>query len=330
MQQVNQFGAFTGADGAIINQLLGSSIGATTGNVYYVDPVNGDDNSGTGLSPASAVQSLATGYALLSSGNNDVLVVIGNGLSGGSVRISSNFTWSKNAAHMIGMAAPSVYSLRARIAPPTAATAFANFFTISGSGCYFRNTAWFQGFGTGVAASICMTLTGTRCVFENCSLEGMGDTTSATSASSRTLLLNGGGEHTFRNCSMGLDTITRTGANSTIEWKADTVRNTWISCYFPAYVGAGGAPTFGYTGAAASLDREQVFTDCLFMNAIGSGATSMTAGFTLTAASGGLVVWNGTTGIVGATAICDSATKSQMYCCGPAASGAQGIGVTVT
>ena len=78
------------------------------------------------------------------------------------------------------------------------------------------------------------------------------------------------------------------------------------------------------------MDREQEFYDCLFLNSIGSAATAMTAGFTLAAASGGLVVWRGTTGIVGATAICDSTTKTQMYLCGPAASGAQGIGVTVT
>ncbi len=100
-------------------------------------------------------------------------------------------------------------------------------------------------------------------------------------------------------------------------------------CIFPAYVGAGGAPTFIHTAAAAAIDREQIFRRCLFLNAIGAGATAMTAGVTMAASSGGVVIWDNC-GNYGLTAICDATTKSQMYLNGPAVNGAAGVMVTVT
>ena len=82
-----------------------AGLAATTGNVFYCDPVNGlDTNNGQvpasgGVAGVGPVQSLAAGYALLRYGYNDVLVLIGNGQSSGSAHIHATFTWSKNAAH---------------------------------------------------------------------------------------------------------------------------------------------------------------------------------------------------------------------------------------
>src|SRR5208337_893128 len=151
-------GAFTNLTVAAINAALAQvGLAATTGNVYYLDPVNGlDTNDGqtpSGL-PLSGghgpVATLQAGYNLLRNGFNDVLVLIGNGQSSGSARITS-FTWSKNAAHLVGVCAPSAVSQRARIANPLTAglTITANFFTVSGNGCLFSNLSWFVGAGAG-------------------------------------------------------------------------------------------------------------------------------------------------------------------------------------
>ena len=144
-----QLGAVSYAGATAIQQAISRSATGMTGNVYYLDPVNGLDGN-TGLLPTSAVQTLAAGYALLTSGNNDVLVLIGNGASSGSARITT-FTWAKSACHLIGVCAPSMTSQRARIANPTTSgiTITANFFTVSGSGCLFQNLSFFVGAGAG-------------------------------------------------------------------------------------------------------------------------------------------------------------------------------------
>src|SRR5208337_4004883 len=112
-------GAFTNQTVAAINAALAQAgLAATTGNVFYLDPVNGLDTN-DGASPNAVqlsgghgpVQTLQAGYNLLRNGYNDVLVLIGNGQSSGSARITS-FTWSKNAAHLVGVCAPSAVSQR--------------------------------------------------------------------------------------------------------------------------------------------------------------------------------------------------------------------------
>ena len=224
-------GAFTNVTVAAINAALAQAGFSTTGNVFYCDPVNGlDTNDGqtSNAVPLSGghgpVQSLGAGYALLRNGFNDVLVLIGNGQSSGSARLAAGFTWAKNAAHLIGICAPSAVSQRARIALPTGAgqaVITANFFTVSGNGCMFSNLSWFQGAGagqTGIAAAILMTITGSRNAFINCDFEGMGDATSAADAGSRSMLISAGGqENYFKHCNLGLDTVQRTNANSSVE-----------------------------------------------------------------------------------------------------------------
>ena len=112
---ITQFGAFTPTTANLIQQAIAGAGFGTTGNIYYLDPVNGlDTNNGlldtpVGQSGQGPVQTLAAGYALLRSGYNDVLVLIGNGQASGSARINS-FTWAKNAAHLMGVCAPSAVS----------------------------------------------------------------------------------------------------------------------------------------------------------------------------------------------------------------------------
>jgi hypothetical protein len=314
-------GAFTIANISAIMANLQQVIGVT-GNVYFLDPANGNDNfngqfptnQGGGQGP---VKTLASGYALLADGNNDVLVLISNGTVSSTARLSSGFTWAKNAAHLVGMCSPSLFSQRARIAPTAAVTAFANFFTVTGNGCYFRNIQLFQGFDTGVAASIALTVSGQRNVFENMHIAGMGDAASAQSATSRCVVLSGG-ENLFRNCAIGLDTVARTVANANIEFSGGAARNVFENCFFPMFATA--ATALGViVAAAAASDRFQLFDRCTFINAIKSGAgTAITGLATLAAAMGGMLVFRDLT-TVGVTSLgSDATSKAQMYAFGPA------------
>lgn len=318
-----------------------------SGNWYFVDAVNGSNgNSGAADSP---LQTVYAAYARCVSGNNDVVVIVGNGSTTATQRLSlanaqavnsaattGTLTWAKNATHMIGMTAPTMVAQRARFAPPTGTytqTTFGsgNFVTVSGTGCYFGNFSLFHGFSTGGNNQICWTDSGGRNYYENIQFGGAGDAASAQSTSSRSLLITGStGENTFVNCEFGLDTIDRTVANATVEFASGTPRNTFINCNFPFYTSVGSCLGL-YTSAAASMDRWQRFVNCTFINTVQSTSTTMPGLSTLAASSGGLILMKSAT-LVGITEFgTDATSRGQIYVDGGAPTAATtGIAVNPT
>jgi hypothetical protein len=286
--------------------------------------VNGNDANG-GVSPASAVQTLAAGYALMAESHNDVLVLIANGLTNGAARLSAGFTWAKDAAHIVGMCPPGRISPRARIAPAlsgaSSVAAFANFFTVSGSGCFFANLEFYQGFTTGIAAEVCMTVSGGRDVFKNCQFAGMNDAVGAGDTGSRNLLITGTGENLFDKCTIGDDTTARTALNASVEFQGSTPRNIFEDCIFPAYVTGGGtAALMIYAAATHTLDRWTLFKQCRFLNsATKANGSLMAALATLGAATGGEVLLDNcqATGITAIYPSADTVTQNQIYLAGP-------------
>ncbi len=288
-------GAFTNRNISDINSNfsdLSSAALGTTGNVVYCQPSS--SNLGPQLGTAAQpYTTLEAGYQALRSGYNDVLLLVGNGAASGTARVNASFTWAKDAAHLVGVASPVLFSQRARIAPSSGTTAFTPYFTVSGNGCIFQNIQWFMGFGTGTTSQIGMVLTGSRNYFQNCAIDGMADNESAQSAGSRSLKIGlaGSGENVFQDCSIGVDTITRTAANASVEFTADTARNVFRGCLFPLMTSS--ATVLGILGTgAACMDRFQLFDNCSFINAIKSTSTTMTVLASLTSASpGGLLLF---------------------------------------
>jgi len=286
----------------------GSILSLQTGNWFYVDPVNGQDGN-SGRSPSRAFATLYAAHAAMTSGNNDVCVLIGNGAASGSARLSTalaatinsaattgTLAWTKNACHLVGAGAPTRVAQRARIAPPSGTYTQAvfnsgNFITVSGSGCIFSNISVFNGFSTGGVNQIAWTDTGNRNYYWNMNIYGMADQASADDAGSRSLKLGSGGsgEHTFVDCVIGGDTVTRSAANASIEFAGGTPRNTFQRCTFPMMTSAATA-LFGIAAAAAAIDRWQLFQDCNFINNMDSTSTAITGAFTLAASAGGLLL----------------------------------------
>jgi hypothetical protein len=304
------YGAFTPQDGAYVQQLINESAASSTGSVFYLDPANGNDTN-TGLSPTSAFQSLAQAYAALTSGKNDTIFLIGDGSTAATARVNAAFTWAKSATRLIGVSSGVNISNRSRIAPTGTTTAFANFFTVSGSGCLFANIQWFHGFDTGTTAAICMTVTGGRNLFLNCHIAGMGDAASAQSATSRNLKISGTGENEFVDCTIGIDTVTRTVANASVEFASACPRNQFHNCLFPIYTSS--ATTLGIiVAAAAGSDRFQLFKSCIWMNAVGSGSTTMTGLATLAASIGGILILKDCTCVGFTDLFTDTTTRDQL------------------
>lgn len=258
---------------------------------YYLDPVNGDD-ANNGLSPSAAVLTLAAAYALTTPGQNDAIILIGNGAASGTLRVDASFTWSKDATHLIGICSPVLFSQRARIAPTGATTAFSPFFTISGNGCIFQNLQLFFGFDTGTATEINLTVTGSRNYFGNCHIAGIGDAAAAGGTGSRSLVIGSGGsgENVFENCVIGIDTVTRSVANASLEFVGATPRNVFRNCIFPLMTSAAGVLGILGTGNGC-VDRSNVFENCMFLNAVSSTSTVMTvlASFTTASPGGNLI-----------------------------------------
>ena len=298
-------GAFTDKNIRDINNnftSLASQLAGTTGNIIYLQPASAFLGTQTG-SASAPYTTLAAAYAAGRSGYNDVIVLVGNGAASGSARLSSGFTWAKSALHLVGIDSGGNISNRARIAPTAAVTAFANFFTVSGSGNRFANIQWFHGFDTGTTSMICMTVTGSRNLFTDCHIGGMGDAASAQNTGSRNLKIGsaGSGENGFVNCTIGIDTVARTVANASVEFAGATPRNYFENCRFPIWATANGVLGILGTGNGC-VDRYQEFVNCRFINSIKSGAgTGMTAvGSFTTASPGGLVLLDQCT-VVGAT-----------------------------
>lgn len=282
-----------------------------TGNYYFVDPANGaDGNPGSTELPLAT---LAGALAVCTAGNNDVVILIGDGSTTNTARLSSTLTWNKNATHLIGITAPTGVAQRARIAPTAGATAFTPMVNVTAQGCYFANFSLFHGFGTGTTDQICWIDAGGRNYYENVNFGGIADAASAASAGSRSLKISGTtGENTFVRCTVGLDTVARSVANASLEFASGSPRNRFLECMFPFQASAA-TPLGILTSAAASMDRWQSFERCVFINNVDSTSTTLTALATLAASSGGLVLLKDCTTVGFTDLFSDATTAGQMY-----------------
>lgn len=305
--------------------------GFTPGNIIYLNPSSPNLALPPDGSASRPYTDINSAYGAGRNGKNDVILLVGNGASSGSARLSAGLTWAKDALHLVGISSGVNVSNRARIAPTTGATAFANFFTVSSNGCLFSNVQWFDGFATGTTSQICLTVTGGRNRFENCHLAGMGDNESAQSTGSRSLKISGTGENMFVDCTIGLDTITRTVANATVEFAGATPRNQFLHCNFPFLTSS--ATVLGFLGTGAGcMDRDQVFDNCTFINQVQSTSTTMSGLGTLTSASaGGLLLFKQSV-LVGITEYgTDATTRGLCYIDGlTGAAATSGIAVNPT
>jgi hypothetical protein len=336
--KLTQFGAFTQQTANMIATMIAQSGFATTGNIYYLDPANGNDNNDgsqptQGIAGVGPVATLAGGYALLVSGNNDILVLIGNGATSSTARLGSAFTWAKSAAHFIGISSGSRFSMRSRVAPTLGVTAFKNLFTLSGNGCYFANIEFFHGFTVGTTAEICMAITGSRNVFRNCQLSGMGDADSAGAASttSRSLTISTD-ENYFDHCVIGLDTVARSVLNASVEFSNGAARNVFEDCIFPVLATTAASSLVVICAAAAAIDRMTIFKRCLFYNAAAfSGGAAATGVMKLLAAAGGAILLQDCTEYGFTDWGYDAASKLEILVSGPVpTSSSSGIAVVNT
>jgi hypothetical protein len=292
-----------------------------TGNFFWVDQTNGSDGNTGG--PGDPLKTLSAAYGKCTSGNNDVVLLTG------TVHVTATVAWAKNKTHLIGLAPNLRSQARARISQ-TGSTVFSPLVNVTGTECIFRDIGSFHGFAD-ASAQICWLDAGGRNEYTRCLFGGMGDTTAAAQAGGRSLKISGTtGENTFRECQIGLDTITRSAANASLEFAGGTPRNVFDRCNFPALTSSATA-LFGIATGAAAFDRFQIFQDCTFLNALKSTGIAMTAGFAFSSASpGGELLMKSCTAI-GLTKWGDTNALANMYVDGGAPTAATtGLAVAPT
>lgn len=268
------------------NVFLG--LGFTTqGNVYYVRPGTGNDNN-SGKSPAEALATLSQAHTLATANQNDVVVLMAesNSASATTDYQSETLTWSKDLVHLIGIGSPSPYSNRARIAQLSTATAVSPLMDVTADGCIFKNFSIYHGVDDATSL-IALRVTGTRNVFENLHIAGMGNATQV-AAGGCSLKLDGASENKFKNCTIGLDTIGRDGTSGLADIILDgsASKNHFEDCLIEAFITNAGYEHV-LVADATGIGGLTLFKNCLFHSWSANKATPQDQVFSIPATSGG-------------------------------------------
>lgn len=294
------------------------------GDVYFLDPAHGSDGF-DGTAPDRAFATLETAYAALTADQNDVLFFIGGATA---ATPATAITWSKSYTHFIGMSS-NLPGMGQRCRVVNSATYdLAVLFTLSGNGCTFRNLQFFDGKDS-AADGACLLVSGGRNSFDNVFVAGMGDATAsgpATRAGSYSLKVTGA-ENTFTNCTVGLDTVVRSAANS--ELIVTNVRNRFVHCDIRSNSVTAGKFLVAIDNSGGDL-RDTQFDDCLFFNYTTNWATGITNVFSMPAGgSTHYVILRGNCQIVGVgTGWADNLTH--IYGAGPVPNAGYGISINPT
>ena len=285
--QLFHFGGIPVASNGMLPLLGGSA------KAYFVDPANGNDsNSGSRPDPSHSLDTVSTAEGKTVDKQGDVVYLLNDGNTSGTSRESAEIEWDKDNTHLVGLAAPTGISQRARIAPPTSGyTGTANpLMTVSGHGNIFANVQIGHFHNTDAVASRGVDVEGNRNYFYNIHIVGIGGANVGDEANAADLYINGGAENTFERCTIGVDTIAMSTTCSKVELVGAATRNVFIDSLFLAFDDAGNA-LFVKVDGSGDIDRFVLFKGCAFINAVESTGTSMTSAVNVHNTCGGLVMF---------------------------------------
>lgn len=252
---------------------------SNAGNQIYLNPSSASDNDGNNaFDPRYPLSTLAAAYAAATANQHDTVKYV-SGTS--SITLTASLTWAKSYTHLTGIAARSRVAQRARIFQLETLVGASPLFHITASGCEFSNFYIFQGVNDATSL-VNVRVTGSRNYFENVHFAGGGDAAQAIDGGA-SLLISGGSENHFKNCTFGVDTISAGDGMAAVVFAATggAARNVFDNCLFTMHAGHAGA-RFVETLGNSGIDRYTIFNNCTFVNL---SATTMTQAFVFSADS---------------------------------------------
>ena len=248
-----------------------------TGTWFFVDPTSGLSTN-DGLSRETPFASVVTAYNACTDGAGDGICVMSRGSTSAATTsyLSAAIGWTKSGITVVGIAAATRFSSRARIANASSALNLANLINLSGSNNAFYNTSLYNGGTTGAGG---LLISGSRNYFENVHLVGGNGMTTPT-VNDYDLKFNNATENTFVNCSIGTDTFDKSdiaGAELIISGDSSTggcSRNRFINCEFLSKRSAGTTAGIIKITSADALTRTHIFDNCVFHMYRDGGVTS--------------------------------------------------------
>lgn len=327
----NRFGLIPGGISIDGRRIMPNADFGGYGDTYYCDPENGDDAQ-TGLTPTSAVQTIAALHDLMTAEQNDlgILLSSSNAATPTTARVATGGTvWSKDSCHLIGVCSGNHTQQRARISTATTDVTTEIPLIVSADNCFFHNfsvfhgvNGWTGGTGEGGGVPAAVKVTGQRNHFNNVSISGLGDSTGANSMD-----VDGGSslwlaesENLFEHCYIGLDTVGLGATVATaIQMSGAQSRNLFDGCKIVMRATAAGARLIELA-ASAVQDIGAYFDNCMFTNSgIFTGGAASTGVFEINATQNGGILVNGSTcAAIGFTFWEEATVSGKLYISNPA------------
>lgn len=252
-----------------------------TGTSFFVKPYTGK-NGNTGLTIDAPKKTLAEALSHAVANRHDVIYLLSESETASETTDyqSVALDWNKNCTHLCGIHSGVDTSPRSRIAQLSTATNVDNLFTVSASNCRIQGINVFHGVDN-AASKGAVLVSGNHNLFVGCHFGGIGHATMDT-VDNYSLSVTGS-ENTFRDCTIGLDTIARgTAVNYELLLSGGATRNKFINCKFLSYAEA---DTHLFVKVPVNgIDRETEFLDCRFTNMPTgvAGGTTMAQAFDIT------------------------------------------------
>jgi len=250
--------------------VVGGSVPATFGNVWFVDYANGsDDNSGK--TTKRSLKTLSAAYAKCITNNNDVILIDGNS----TVVETAMIDWTKNRIHVVGLNGPAGhYGNGAKVSSTTTTTGDIATIRITGIRNTFSNIK-FENDSVLVTCLYAVADGGEFTRFFNCEFYKSTDLDETAAAE----FLHNGDSSQFYNCTFGstvniiADDKIRPNVLLTATISGKKCRDSYFeNCLFLSK--AGGTEHVAVYGTnATDVERMLMFKDCTFLNNPLSAAT---------------------------------------------------------
>jgi hypothetical protein len=282
------------------NDLAGMLGLPSVGNVWYVDAGSGSDTANSGTAADDAFLTVGQALSAMSADNDDVLIIASTNSTGRTTETGA-INWNKRRTHIVGNGPLRKINPRNGIGFPALGGSVC--FTVSATDCSFVNIS----IASFTDNNVLVDVTAAYNSFDHVHFQGIANDTTGDDTAARSLRITGAGEIIVSNSTIGVDTVTRSTTNASLEVTGSCPRNQFINCDFPMFTDNAG-PLFVKAATGNCNERFLIFDGCLFLNAVDGSSTTITVGMD-TGATGNGVIFMRDCWMRGATDMCDTYTN---------------------